>query len=166
MFDYLFLFNNTYGLRVFTTVTKCPNQVFFDSLVDLQTICAKYELETWFSPNEDICKNLIDMKHGSTKNAFWNVYNKKWCKWFKFDHLSYLITLIAYLCLQRTANAQINYFMLDWSLYTLFVLNRGWKHDSLQIMIFLYVCSTRNIFELKKRFETWITRDDVNGVFV
>jgi uncharacterized protein YjaG (DUF416 family) len=79
-------------------------------------------------------------------------------------HLSYLITLMAYLCSQRAPNAQINYFMLDWSIYTLFVLNRGWKHDSLQIIIFLYVCSTWSIVELKKRFETWITRIDVNGV--
>jgi hypothetical protein len=40
-------------------------------------------------------------------------------------HLSYLITLMAYLISQRTPNAQINYFMLDLSIYTLFVLDRA-----------------------------------------
>jgi hypothetical protein len=79
-------------------------------------------------------------------------------------NLSYLITLMAYLCSQRTPNIQIEYLMLDWSLYTLFVLNRGWKRTSLQIMIFVYVCSTWSIVELNTRFETLITRKDVNGV--
>jgi hypothetical protein len=79
-------------------------------------------------------------------------------------HLYYLITLVAYLCSQRAPNAQINYFMLDCSIYTLFVLNRGRKHDALQIMIFVYVCSTWSIGQHNKRFETWITRNDVNGV--
>jgi hypothetical protein len=71
---------------------------------------------------------------------------------------------MAGLCSQRTANIRINYFMFDWLIYTLFVLNRGWKQDSLQIMIFVYVCSTWSTVELKTRFETWITRNDVNGV--
>jgi hypothetical protein len=51
-----------------------------------------------------------------------------------------------------------------WSIYRLFVLNRGWKSDSLQIMTFIYVCSTWSIVEIKTRFESWITRNDVNGV--
>jgi hypothetical protein len=63
--------------------TKFLNQVFYVWLVDLQTICAKYGLETWFSPNDDIRKCLLDMKHGSTKNASWDVSNKKWRKWCK-----------------------------------------------------------------------------------
>jgi hypothetical protein len=50
----------------------------------LQTIPAKYVLETWFPPNDDIRKCLFDMKHGTTKNAFWDVNNKKWLKWCKF----------------------------------------------------------------------------------
>jgi hypothetical protein len=79
-------------------------------------------------------------------------------------YVSYLITLKAFLCSQWTTNVQINYFMYDLSIYRLVVLNRGWKRDFLQIMIFVYVCSTWSIFELKKRFETWITRNDVNGV--
>jgi hypothetical protein len=65
---------------------------------------------------------------------------------------------------QWTPNVQIKYFMFDWSTYSLFVLNRGWKHDSLQIMIFVYVCTTWSVVELKTRFETWLTGNDVNGV--
>jgi hypothetical protein len=44
------------------------------------------------------------------------------------------------------------------------VLNRAWKPISLQIIIFVYVCSTGGIVELNTLFETWITRNDVNGV--
>jgi hypothetical protein len=78
-------------------------------------------------------------------------------------HLPYLITLMVYLCSQWTIKVQIKYFMFDWSIYELFVLNRGWKRDYFQIMKFVYVCSTWSIVELKTRFETWITRNDVNG---
>jgi hypothetical protein len=77
-------------------------------------------------------------------------------------HLSYFITLMAYLCLQWAPNVQIKYFMNDWSIYRLFVLNRCWKPHSFQIMIFVYVCSTWSIVELKTRFESWMTRNDVN----
>jgi hypothetical protein len=76
----------------------------------------------------------------------------------------YLITLLAYLCSQWTPNIQNKYFVFDWSIFTLFVLNKGWKRDSLQIMIYVYVSSTLNIVELKTRFETWVTRNNVNGV--
>jgi hypothetical protein len=75
----------------------------------------------------------------------------------------YLITLMAYLCLQWTPKFQIKYFMFHWTNYRLFVLNRGWKRDSLQIRIFVYVCLPWGIVELKTRFQTWITRNDVNG---
>jgi hypothetical protein len=92
-----FLFNNTYGLPVITMDMKCPNQVFYVSLVDLYTICAKLGLETWLFPNNDIRKCLLDKKHIWIKNAFWDVNNKKWSKWCLF-HLSYLITLMAYQC--------------------------------------------------------------------
>jgi hypothetical protein len=71
-------------------------------------------------------------------------------------HLSYLITLMAYLCSQWTSSVQIKYFMFDWSIYRLFVLNRAWKRDSIKIMIFIYVFSTWGIDDLKTRFETWI----------
>jgi hypothetical protein len=54
-------------------------------------------------------------------------------------HLSYLIILMVYLCTQLTSNLQINYFMFDWSIYRLFVLNWAWKHDSLQILLFVRI---------------------------
>jgi hypothetical protein len=79
-------------------------------------------------------------------------------------HLSYIITLTAYLWSQWAPNVQTKYFMFDWSIYRLFVLNRRWKRDSLRMMIFVYVCWTCSMVELKPRFQTWITRNDVNGV--
>jgi hypothetical protein len=79
-------------------------------------------------------------------------------------HLSYSITLMAFLCSQLTPNVQIKYFIFDLSFNRLFALNRGWKREFLQIMIFVYACSTWGIVELKTRFETWITKSDVNGV--
>jgi hypothetical protein len=78
--------------------------------------------------------------------------------------LSYLIKLMAYVCSQWTPNFQINYFMFDWSIYSLLVLNRGWKRASLQIMIFVCFSSIWSIVELKMRFQTWITRNYVNSV--
>jgi hypothetical protein len=81
--------------------------------------------------------------------------------WF---HFSYLITVMAYLCSQLAPLVQNRYFMCVCLIYRLFVLNTGWKPDSLQIMIFVNVCSTFSVVELKTRFETWITRSDVNGV--
>jgi hypothetical protein len=78
------LFNNTYGLPVITRNTKYPNQLFYVWLVDLQFTCTKYGLETLISRNDDICKCVLDMKHGSNKNAFSVVNNKKWHKWGKF----------------------------------------------------------------------------------
>jgi hypothetical protein len=56
--------------------------------------------------------------------------------------------------------------MFGLSIFTLFVLNRAWKRDSLQIILFVYICSTLNIVELKTRFEKWISLNDVNGVIL
>jgi hypothetical protein len=78
-------------------------------------------------------------------------------------HLSYLITLMSYLCSQWTPNVQIKYIMSDCSIYRQFVLNRSWKRDSLLIMISVNVPSTWSIVALKTRFETWITINDENG---
>jgi hypothetical protein len=77
-------------------------------------------------------------------------------------NISYLKTLMAYLCSQRAPNFQIKYYHL--SIYRLFVLNRGWNPDSFQIMIFVNVCLTWSIVELKTRFETWITWNEENCV--
>jgi hypothetical protein len=71
---------------------------------------------------------------------------------------------MAYLCSQWKPNIQIKHFMFERSNYRLFVLNFDWKRDSLQIMIFVYVSTTWSIVELKTLFETWITKNDVNGV--
>jgi hypothetical protein len=91
------------------------------------------------------------------------VNNKKWRKWSSLFKLTYLITLMAYLCSQWTPSVRIKYFMFDWLIYRLFVLNSAWKLDPLQIKIFVFVSSTRSIVELKTRFETWITWNVVNG---
>jgi hypothetical protein len=102
--------------------------------------------------------DIVELKTRLETSITWNDVNG--VSWF---HLSYLITIKAYLCSQRKPNALIKYFVFDWSIYRQFVLNTGWKCVFLQ-MIFVNVCSTCNIVELKTRFETWITRNDVNGV--
>jgi hypothetical protein len=79
-------------------------------------------------------------------------------------HLSYLITLMAYLCSHWAPKVQIKYFLFDWSIYRLFVKNWCWKDDHLQIMIFEFVCSTWVIVELKARFDTWINWNELNGL--
>jgi hypothetical protein len=79
-------------------------------------------------------------------------------------NLCYLLTLITYLYSHRTSNVQIMYFMFDWSIWRLFVLNMCWKRDSLQMMIFVNVWSTWSMVKLKTRFESSITRNDVKGV--
>jgi hypothetical protein len=214
-------------------------------LVDLQTICVKYVLGTWFSPNYDIRICLLVMQRSWPNNAIWILKSKKWRKWcvlnslvlfnnnfvlpvftigtncsnqmfywsiyklvvlntaWKRDYLqiiifvnfcstcsvvelktrletwitiidangvnffllSYLITLMAYLCSQWAPNILIKYFKFDWQIYRLFVLNTVWEHDSLQMMIFVYVCSTCSVVELKTLFETWIAKTDLNGVY-
>jgi hypothetical protein len=102
------------------------------------------------------------MVQPQTRFESWITRNYVNC--IRLFHLSYLLTLMAYLFPEWTPNVQIKYFMFDWSIYPLFVLHRGWKRDSLQIKVFVYVCSTWSIVALKTRFETWITRNDVNGV--
>jgi hypothetical protein len=79
-------------------------------------------------------------------------------------HHSYLLKLMAYLCSQRTPIALIMHCMFDWSIYRLFVLNTDWKHDSLQMMIFVNIYPTCSMFRHKTRFETSVTRNDINGV--
>jgi hypothetical protein len=66
-------------------------------LIGSSSDCAKYGLKTRISRNDEIRKCLLDMKHGSNKNAFWDVINNKWYRWF---HL-FFKTLMAYLRLQR-----------------------------------------------------------------
>jgi DNA-directed RNA polymerase subunit RPC12/RpoP len=110
------------------------------------------------------------MQRSWTENAIWNLNSKKWNKWCVFvSHLLFNNCFgaghLTYLCSQWVPVFQISYFMIDWSIYRLFVLNMGCKRDSLQMMIFLYVCSKCSVVELKTRFENWIERSDVNGVY-
>jgi hypothetical protein len=104
----------------------------------------------------NICStwNMVQLKTRFETWITWNDVNV-----VSLFHPSYIIALMVW-----TSNFQIKYFMCDWSIYSLFVLNRGWKRDSLQIMVSVYVSSTWSIFDLKTRFETWKTRNDVNGV--
>jgi hypothetical protein len=89
--------------------------------------------------------------------------NKKWRKWYTFLHIYYLITLMAYRWSQWTPNVQIKYFMLNWPIYRLFVLNTAWIIYYLQMMKFVNIWATWSMVQLKTRFETWLTRNDVSS---
>jgi hypothetical protein len=97
------------------------------------------------------------------KTLFFSLINKNEVKRVSLLHLCYLIILMIYLCSQWTSNLQIKYFMFDWSINRIFVLNRAWKRDALEKLLFVYVSSTWSIGELKTCFEAWITRKDLNG---
>jgi hypothetical protein len=127
-----------------TTDNKCPNPLFYVWL----PVYILFVINTgWI---RDSLQMLLYVNVCSTIKAFWDVNNKKWRIWCKFVSPLSLKTFIAYLSSQTTPNFQIKYFMFDWSIYRLFVLNRGWKRDSLQIMIFVYIWSTWGIVDLKK----------------
>jgi hypothetical protein len=140
-----FLFNNAYGLPVLTIDTKYPNQVFYVSLVDLQTVLNRGWKRD--SPNNDIRICLLEMRHSWTKNAFWDVNNKKWRKWCKY--VSPFIFNNTYglpvLTMDTKCPNEVFYvWLID---LQAILLNKGWKRDSLQIMIFAYVYSTWDIVE-------------------
>jgi hypothetical protein len=101
------------------------------------------------------------MKHSWSKTPFETWITRNDVKDASLFHIFYLITLMAYLFSQWTPNIQIRYFMFDWSIYIQFLLNTGWKRDSLQIMIVVNVSSTWCIVPLKTCFVLWITRNDV-----
>jgi hypothetical protein len=141
--------------------TKYRNHIFYRWLFDLQSICDKYGLKTLLSPNNDFRKCLLAKQHSWNKNEFCDVEKGNDLNGVNIVLLSYLITLMAYLCSQCSPYVQMKYFMFDWSIYMLFVLNRGWKCDTLQMMTFVYVCTTFSVVEIKTRFETC---NEVNGV--
>jgi hypothetical protein len=158
-----FLYNN--ALPLLTLDTNCPNQEFFKfvcsiyrhfvlnrgwKLDSLEIIIFAHVWSTW---------SIVELK---TRFEMWITRND--VNVVSLIHLNNLITHIAYLWLQLIPNVQIKYFIYNWPNNILFVLNRGWKTYSLQIMIFVNVCSTFSLVELKTRFEPWITRNDVNGV--
>jgi hypothetical protein len=124
----------------------------------------KWSLETSLPPNNDIRICLLDRRHSWTESAFWNVNNKKWRKWCKDFHLSYLITRMANLWSQWTPTFQIKYFMFHWSIYRLFVLNTTLKRDSFQMIIFVNDFSTWSTVRIKESFDTSISRIEVSGV--
>jgi hypothetical protein len=86
------------------------------------------------------------------KTRFETLISRNVVNGVSFVHLYYLITLMAYLCSQWTTNVQIKFFMFDWSIYSLFVLNRSCKRKFLQIMIFEYVWSAKKISWTKNAF--------------
>jgi hypothetical protein len=104
------------------------------------------------------------MNYSWTKTRFETWITRNDVNGVSLFHYSYLLSLRAYLCSQRTPNIKIMYIMFDWWIYRLFVLNTDWKRDSLQMMIFVTVYSTRSIVRQKPRFESSITQNDINGV--
>jgi hypothetical protein len=130
-----------YRILVLNTASKCDSlhmMIFVNICSTWSLVQLKTRFVTWITRNDVIGVSLF--------------------------HLSYLITLKAYLCSQVAPNVQIKCLMFDWSICRLFVLNWVWKRDSFQIMIFAYVSSAWCIVELKTRIETRITRNDLNGV--
>jgi hypothetical protein len=75
------------------------------------------------------------------KDAFWYVNNKKWSKRCKFVSLFLFNNAYGLPMLTTDTNYPIKYFMFDWRNYRLFVLNTTFKRNSVQIMIFVNVCS-------------------------
>jgi hypothetical protein len=106
------------------------------------------------------------MKHGWSKKAFWYVNNKKWRKWCKFVSPFLFNNTYGLPVLTTDPKLQINYFIFDRLTYRLVVLNRRWKGDCFKIMIFVYVCSTWSLVELETRYDSWVTGNDVNDMFV
>jgi hypothetical protein len=143
---------------------KKPKSSFLCLIGRSAEILCKYVLETWFSPNYDIRKCLLDMKHGWTKNAFETWIIRNGVNGVSLFNTFYWIKLMACLFSQRTLNVQIKCFMFDWSVEIIFVLKSDWKCDSPQIMIFVNVCWTWSMVNLKTPFEIWITRNVVSGV--
>jgi hypothetical protein len=132
-------------------------------LVDLQTLCARYGLETWFPTNNDIqyvCStySIVELK---TRFETWITRNEV-NRVSLFD-TSYVITLMAYLFSQKTPNYKSS--TLFWLVDLLYICAK-WELERcvFQIMLFANVCSTGCIDEIVTRFETWISRNDVNDL--
>jgi hypothetical protein len=108
----------------------------------LQLNCDEYGLQTWFAPSKKVvvCRLTYSL---FVKNTVCHTV----CLFWE--------------CTRYWSPATWRYKCIE---CRPFVVNTGWKLDSLQMIIFLYVCSTFSVGELKKRFETWIARNKVNGV--
>jgi hypothetical protein len=101
---------------------------YFVWLVDLHTIYGTYKQKTWFHTKNDIRICLVDMRHVWSIKRFLRRVKQEMTKMVFLFHISYLITLMAYLCSKWTPNVQIEYFMFVRSAE--YVLNTGWKRDS------------------------------------
>jgi hypothetical protein len=79
-------------------------------------------------------------------------------------HFSYLITLMAYACSVWTPNVQINYFILEWSIYIILVLYKWlqtWNSTNYEIRICLL---DEKHSWIKACVETGITKNYVNSI--
>jgi hypothetical protein len=110
------------------------------------------------TPNNDILICLLDIQSSWIKNAFSDENNKKWHKWCKINSpFSYNNTYGLPVLTMDTGCTNQVFLIFDWSIYRTCVLNTGWKRESLQLMIFVNVCTSWSKVELNTRFETWIT---------
>jgi hypothetical protein len=148
---------------VLTIDTKCPNEVLFVWLVDLQAIL----LNRGWKP--DTLQIMIFVYVYSTlstvelKTCLETWITRNDVNGVRLTHLSHLIKLMGYLCSQSTPNYQNKYLTFNWSIYRLFVLNRGWKRDSINNDICISVLHMKFSW-LKTRFETWIPKNVWNGL--
>jgi hypothetical protein len=152
-------------------------------VIDIQPNCDKWGLGTWLPPNDEngvmvfdiyiFCSGLDwNMTWANSENTcivaprivylYWIWSSITWS--FLFNNC-FGAGHCAYLCSLLVPMVQIRYFTFQWSIYTQFVLNKGWKLDSHQMIIFVYMRSTCSVVELKTRFERWIARTEVNGVY-
>jgi hypothetical protein len=94
----------THDLRVLTMGTKCPNEVLYVWLVDLQAICDKQRLEKY--SHQIIIFVYICSTWGTVelKTRFETWIKRSNVIGVSLYHLSYLITLMCYLCSQSTPN--------------------------------------------------------------
>jgi hypothetical protein len=92
------------------------------------------------------------------------VDNKKWRKWCKFVSPILFNNIYGIHVLTKDTKCPKQVFNVYCSIYRLFVIYTAWKPDSFQMMIYVNDCCTLRKVELKTRFETWITRNDVNGI--
>jgi hypothetical protein len=142
------LFNETYGLHVLTTETKCQNQEFYVDLsiyriFVLNRACKHFFLHIMIFVYVCSIWRIVELKSRFDSWRTRNVVNG-----VSMFHLSYLMTLMSFLCSQWTPNVQIKYFVFHWSIYILFVLNGTCKRDPLQMTIFVNICSTWSIVEI------------------
>jgi hypothetical protein len=130
------------------------NEIFYIWLVYLQTMCRKNGLEKWISPNHNIHICLFDMQCNWTKNVFWKVNNRKWRKLCIFPS-PFLFNNTYGLPGLTMGNKSSNQEFYVWFVDLQNTCAKYWlETESHQLMIFVYVCSTCCVVELKTCFET------------